>query len=335
MSQCSSASPAVVLSVAELQLKTALCSSGLLPQQAVRVSLPAPVRDSAPGLGTPQPVTPAACVALAALRKTVVGADKGPSDLMGHCLGLHTVDQLLEVPKWPLPAAQLDRATMPRPQPLSDNVLYAAAATLGTAHRGALEDFWSNAEHPLASMYRLVMARHYGPHPRTQALPTGAEGVEGGRVGLSQSASRVPYCSSASAANCDLVRLIRRSLPPAWQHFSFTTVQVNKGLRPKPHRDSANVGESLCVSLGPFTGGLMWQTLGQEALVFERDVRFLPPWTWGPMDGTCVHSCTPHFGQRVSLHSRVRLAPLARQSLLCCRGPWCRLRVRCLVGAVQ
>ena len=124
MGQCSSASPAGVLSVAERQLKTALCSSGLLPQQAVRVSLPAPVRDSAPGLGTPQPVTPAACVALAALRKTVVGADKGPSDLMGHCLGLHTVDQLLEVPKWPLPAAQLDRATMPRPQPLSDNVLY-------------------------------------------------------------------------------------------------------------------------------------------------------------------------------------------------------------------
>ena len=51
----------------------------------------------------------------------------------------------------------------------------------------------------------------------------------------------------------------------------------------------------------PFHWGLMWQALGQEARVFERDVRSLPPWTWGPMDGACVHSCTPHFGQRVSL----------------------------------
>ena len=261
-----------------------------------------------------QSAAPAVCAQLEALRKSVLGSGKGPSDLQGGHFGLCTVAQLLEVSSWPLPAAQLDRPSMPRPQPRSDCVLYAAAAAIWMAHQGALADFWTRAEHPLASLYRLVMARHFGRHKRTQVLPTGAVGVEGGCIGLSQSVDRVPFCSRPTADNRDLVRLIRESLPAEHRCFSFTTVQVNKGLRPKPHRDSANVGASLCVSLGPFTGGVMWQALGQEVLVFEQDAKFLPPWTWGAMDGTCVHSCTPHFGQRVSLvlfTHEVALRPLA------------------------
>ena len=127
------------------------------------VSPPAPEPLCGPCPGAPQPVTPEVYVALAALRKTVLGAGKGPSDLQGGHFGLFTVARLLDVPSWPLPAAQLDRPTMPRPQPRSDGVLYAAAAALGRAHRGDLEAFWSQSEHPLASLYRLVMARQFGP----------------------------------------------------------------------------------------------------------------------------------------------------------------------------
>ena len=164
ISQCSPASPDGALEVPD---EDAFAGAGMLPMDLV--SFPAPEPECAPCPGVPQPVTPEVYVALAALRKIVLGAGKGPSDLQGGHVGLFfTVARLLEVPKWPLPAAQLDRLTMPRLQQISDGVLYAAAAALGRAHSADLEAFWCHSEHPLASLYRLVMARQFGPtyaHP--------------------------------------------------------------------------------------------------------------------------------------------------------------------------
>ena len=81
-----------------------------------------------------QPAAPAVCAQLEALRKCVLGSGKGPSDLQGGHFGFCTVAQILEVSSWPLPAAQLDRPSMPPPQPRSDCVLYAAAAAIWMAH---------------------------------------------------------------------------------------------------------------------------------------------------------------------------------------------------------
>ena len=94
---------------------------------------------------------------------------------------------------------------------------------------------------------------------------------------------------------------VRDSLPDQFRGLPFSTMQINVGLRPKPHRDAASVGASLTVSLGPFTGGLLWQASTQQPTVFVNDVAFLPPWTWNAMDGVCLHGSTPHHGQRCSL----------------------------------
>ena len=110
-----------------------------------------------------------------------------------------------------------------------------------------------------------------------------------------------PYCSAGTPANAALVRLVRASLPDHVRDFSFSTMQLNVGLRPKPHRDSASVGASLTVSLGPFTGGVLWQASTQQPTVFVNDVTFMPPWMWNEMDGACLHGCTPFHGQRCSI----------------------------------
>tara|TARA_R110000824_G_scaffold108284_5_gene255107 strand:+ start:1055 stop:1630 length:576 start_codon:yes stop_codon:yes gene_type:complete len=37
--------------------------------------------------------------------------------------------------------------------------------------------------------------------------------------------------------------------------FEFTHIQINKNFKCLPHRDKANIGESVLISLGDFTGG--------------------------------------------------------------------------------
>ena len=115
--------------------------------------------------------------------------------------GACAIRQLLDVASWPLPSAQLDKPAMPCPQQSADAVLYAAAAAVGTTHQNVLGDFWARAAHPLAELYRLVMARQFGRHRRTQVLPTGARGVAGGCIGLRQSVSWQPFCSDATDDN--------------------------------------------------------------------------------------------------------------------------------------
>ncbi len=152
---------------------------------------------------------------------------------------------------------------MPKPQPSSDALLHAAADALGGLRQQSLGQFRDVADHPLAELYRVVMRRQTGPHKRTQVVPANAVDVQDECVGLSQDSKRRAFCSASTPASVALVRIVRESVPGQLRDFSFSTMQINVGLRPKPHRDAANAGASLTVSLGPFTGGLLWQATTQ------------------------------------------------------------------------
>lgn len=79
-------------------------------------------------------------------------------------------------------------------------------------------------------------------------------------------------------------------------HFSFTTIQVNKNVVSIPHVDKNNVGGSICIALGDFTGGgdLVIQENGRtrKRVVRNRFVRF---------NGSNLHWVTPFTGLRYSL----------------------------------
>ena len=96
-------------------------------------------------------------------------------------------------------------------------------------------------------------------------VPANAVHVQGECIGHSQDSRRSAFCSASAPANIARVRLVRESLPDQYRDLACSTVQINVGLRPKPHRDAANVGASLTISLGPFTGGLLWQATSYHA----------------------------------------------------------------------
>jgi hypothetical protein len=138
-------------------------------------------------------------------------------------------------------------------------------------------------------------------HPRTQVVPVSSSMAKGECIGISQSHNKRVYCSRPSVADIALVSLIRETLPPALQSRNFTTIQLNRSLRPKIHRDSANVGLSMTLSIGPFMGGGLWQSSGPSANNARRDCIQYPPWTWNSMDGAQLHAVYPYAGERASI----------------------------------
>ena len=76
--------------------------------------------------------------------------------------------------------------------------------------------------------------------------------------------------------------------------FQFTSIQVNVGLASVLHTDDANIGPSLVVALGPFTGGQLWTHRAAEGCVL--DVR-----NFAYINGRVPHRTLPYAGDRVSI----------------------------------
>ena len=153
----------------------------------------------------------------------------------------------------------------------------------------------------MAELWRAIQVRESRLHPRSQVVPQGAAAVHGECVGISQSPRRDVYCTAATLQNAAFVALVRASLPKEHADFAFSTIQVNPGLRPLVHRDSANLGQSLTIGLGPYTGGSLWQALVDAPVDAARQVATYPPWKWTLMNGSSLHACTPFAGERSSL----------------------------------
>jgi hypothetical protein len=82
----------------------------------------------------------------------------------------------------------------------------------------------------------------------------------------------------------DLIRLYKPD-------FKYTTVQVNKNVRSKPHVDKNNVGPSYIIALGEFTGGNL----------FIEGEKFNIKNKWKNFNGTLGHWVEPFEGTRYSL----------------------------------
>jgi hypothetical protein len=74
-------------------------------------------------------------------------------------------------------------------------------------------------------------------------------------------------------------------------NFKYTTIQVNKNIRSKPHVDKNNVGPSYIIALGDFTGGKL-VIEGKEFNIKNR---------WKKFNGTLGHWVEPFKGTRYSL----------------------------------
>lgn len=53
----------------------------------------------------------------------------------------------------------------------------------------------------------------------------------------------------------DLLLLLDRLIKTHNPRFSYTTIQINKGVQTTFHRDKGNIGLSYCIGLGDFDGG--------------------------------------------------------------------------------
>jgi hypothetical protein len=235
------------------------------------------------------------------LRAEVTGSNLGPSMLDVHPSGQRLVRDLLHADGISLPAEQTDKATTTPTQLHADALLFVAASVIHQQHEHALNQFWHFSGHKLACLWRAVMLRPMRAHPRTQVVPGQATNVQGECLGVSRGASRRVYCSEANNADKDLIALIRATLPSEHRAFQFTTAQVNRGLRPKRHRDGANVGSSLTIAIGPYVGGTLWQATSASPTCCARDAMHLPPWSWQKMNGSFLHATSPHCGQRCSI----------------------------------
>ena len=235
------------------------------------------------------------------LSQKVTSANLGASSLEPRSWGHLLVGDILGFSTTALPSEQLDRASMRAPQPRADALLFAAARALHQCHQKDLDDFWHFSGHRLARLWRMLMSRNMRSHPRTQVVPDRAKGVQGECIGISQSQARRAYCTKASPADVELLSLIRSTLPPKFRDFGFSTAQLNRELRPKLHRDSANLGSSLTIALGPYVGGGLWQSQGPHPTDFKRDCVHYAPWKWVAMNGSQLHAVYPYFGNRCSV----------------------------------
>ena len=88
-----------------------------------------------------------------------------------------------------------------------------------------------------------------------------------------------------------LYRLIRKLMATSYPDFKYTTIQVNKNLKCKPHVDKNNKGDSYIIGLGDYTGGEL-NVEGKKINIRNK---------WCNFDGRKQHWVEPFSGERYTL----------------------------------
>ena len=88
--------------------------------------------------------------------------------------------------------------------------------------------------------------------------------------------------------------MVVRSARLQWPQFFFTSAQLNIGMCSGLHTDSANVGPSLVLGLGPHAGGELWSYQPGEGVVHEL-------MNWTPINGRIAHRNHPFAGHMSSI----------------------------------
>ena len=111
------------------------------------------------------------------------------------------------------------------------------------------EDHWHHSDDACAMLFRTIIGRNMGVHPRTQVTPRPKDGlVRGQCLGMSFSRDRQCTCTTYTTCDHELVREVARQIRLVDPGFRFSSLQLNSQLRAKPHRNTANHGRSYRLS---------------------------------------------------------------------------------------
>lgn len=151
---------------------------------------------------------------------------------------------------------------------------------------------------------------------RKNILPDGTTAVRGMLLGFYSLAGNVGI-TDASKSRPWLVRLLANFARKSNPDFEFTSIQVNKNYASRPHVDKNNLGESLIIGLGDYTGGDVWvHDEGTVAFELKEDISCMyhyeagatyhGSWMdirgkWTHFNGNRLHFTQPFQGDRFSL----------------------------------
>jgi hypothetical protein len=148
---------------------------------------------------------------------------------------------------------------------------------------------------------------------RQNVLPEGREWVHSDTLGLLETkyGSHDMAVTAACRGHENFVRLLcswaRRRSPGGV--LPFTTISLNKNYAGRLHRDSGNVGPSIGVAIGPYTGGGLRFWADDPGRGSKRNVEgvrkepsaLLDIRKGVVFDGNCAHEVQPFEGERYSL----------------------------------
>jgi len=147
---------------------------------------------------------------------------------------------------------------------------------------------------------------------RQNVLPEGHEWVHSDTLGVIEArGDHSMIVTRACEGHQNFVRLLsswaRKRSPN--QDLPFTTISLNKNYAGRLHRDSGNMGPSIGLAIGPFTGGRLcfWANdSGRGSRAHVEEVRKEPSALLNikrgvVFDGNCAHEVQPFEGERYSL----------------------------------
>lgn len=147
---------------------------------------------------------------------------------------------------------------------------------------------------------------------RQNVLPEGHEWVHSDTLGVIESrGDHSMIITTACKGHESFVRLLsswaRKRSPNG--DLPFTTISLNKNYAGRLHRDSGNMGPSIGLAIGPFTGGRLrfWaDDSGRGSRSHVEEVRNEPSVLLNikqgvVFDGNCAHEVQPFEGERYSL----------------------------------
>ena len=135
------------------------------------------------------------------------------------------------------------------------------------------------------------------PHSasRRNVIPKDQEEIQASLCGLFVAIDNVSV-ATYSRRSPWLTRLLAAFCHKENPSFKFTSIQVNKNYASRPHVDRNNLGESLIIGLGNYTGGDLWthEAKGNKEHTLDEDIIGAPMYKKG--DAFMVRDKTSAIG---------------------------------------
>ena len=135
--------------------------------------------------------------------------------------------------------------------------LYAAAYVTYNKTAAANHEYWTKSPDIIPTIYRTMMSLQWPRLARGNVNANANKHAVGACLGLTRGRQPNPYVHMPDT-HVQLLNLVVQPAKQQCPHFVFTSAQFNVGVCSGLHTDSANVGPSLVLALGPHAGGELW-----------------------------------------------------------------------------